>query len=216
MVSARELLDRVRRELEPLNNQILNHPLIRDAEDGKLGMNTIRAFVINQWYIINHDLRSLAIGLSRSRTIEELEFFKTLLDGDYVALHELMKLMRELGIEVKDPVTFEVMPDAIQYTHYLSWLANYATTREFALAITVNMPVWGGNVIRLGNALRSRYGIREVGFFDVFKGPYTELENKAVNIAGDLDEDSVVRVMNMARIIQAYEKAFWDAIYSVR
>ena len=216
MVNARELLNRVRRELEPLNNQILNHPLIRDAEDGKLGMNTIRTFVINQWYIINHDPKSLAIALSRSRTIEELEFFKTLLDGDYVALHELMKLMRELGIEVKDPVTLEVVPEAIQYTHYLSWLANYATTREFALAITVNMPVWGSNVIRLGNALRSRYGIREVGFFDIFKGPYTELENKAVNIAGDLDEDSVVRVMNMARIIQAYEKAFWDAIYSVR
>ncbi|MFP3484920.1 MAG: TenA family transcriptional regulator, partial [Vulcanisaeta sp.] len=150
MVSAKELLGRVRRELEPLNNQILNHPLIRDAEDGKLGMNTIRAFVINQWYIINHDLRSLAIGLSRSRTVEELEFFKTLLDGDYVALHELMKLMRELGIEVKDPVTLEVMPEAIQYTHYLSWLANYAATREFALAITVNMPVWGSNVTRLG------------------------------------------------------------------
>jgi thiaminase len=216
MVSAKELLGRIRRELEPLNNQILNHPLIRDAEDGKLSMNTIRAFIINQWYIINHDPKSLAIALSRSRTIEELEFFKTLLDGDYVALHELMKLMRELGIEVKDPVTFEVVPEAIQYTHYLSWLANYATTREFALAITVNMPVWGSNVTRLGNALRSRYGIREVGFFDVFKGPYTELENKAVNIAGDLDEDSVVRVMNMARIIQAYEKAFWDAIYSVR
>ncbi|MCG2881065.1 MAG: TenA family transcriptional regulator [Vulcanisaeta sp.] len=209
-------MGRVRRELEPLNNQILNHPLIREAEDGKLGMNTIRAFVINQWYIINHDLRSLAIGLSRSRTVEELEFFKTLLDGDYVALHELMKLMRELGIEVKDPVTLEVMPEAIQYTHYLSWLANYAATREFALVITVNVPVWGSNVTRLGNALRSRYGIREVGFFDVFKGPYTELEDSAVRIAGDLDGESAVRVMNMARIIQAYEKAFWDAVYSVR
>jgi len=121
-----------------------------------------------------------------------------------------------LGIEVKDPVTLEVMPEAIQYTHYLSWLANYATTREFALAITVNMPVWGSNVTRLGNALRSRYGIREVGFFDVFKGPYTELEDRAVRISGDLDGESAVRVMNMARIIQAYEKAFWDAIYSVR
>jgi hypothetical protein len=93
---------------------------------------------------------------------------------------------------------------------------NYAAAREFALAITINMPVWGSNVTRLGNALRSRYGIREVGFFDVFKGPYTELEDRAVRIAGDLDGESAVRVMNMARIIQAYEKAFWDAIYSVR
>ncbi len=98
---------------------------------------------MNQWYIVNHDLRSLAIALGRTRNVAELEFMKMLLDGDYNALHELMKLMRELGIEIKDPLMLEVIPEAVQYTHYLAWLANYATVQEFALAIIVNMPVWG-------------------------------------------------------------------------
>lgn len=159
----RELLEGIRKALEPLNETILNHPMIKDAEEGRLPINTIRAFAMNQWYIVNHDLRSLAIALSRTRNITELEFMKMLLDGDYNALHELMKLMRELNIEVRDPLMLEVVPEAVQYTHYLAWLANYATVQEFALAIIVNMPVWGGqNVTRLGNALRSKYGIREV------------------------------------------------------
>ncbi|WP_243670102.1 TenA family transcriptional regulator [Vulcanisaeta sp. JCM 16161] len=171
---------------------------------------------MNQWYIVNYDLRSLAIALGRARNVTELEFMKMLLDGDYNALHELMKLMRELGIEVKDPLMLEVIPEAVQYTHYLAWLANYATIQEFALAIIVNMPVWGQNVVRLGNALRSKYGIREVGFFEAFKGPFTELENKALEVIRGIDEQSVVRARNMAYTIQNYEKAFWDAVYNVR
>ncbi len=216
IMASRELLEDIRRALEPLNEAILNHPMIRDAEEGKLPISTIKAFAMNQWYIVNHDLRSLAIALSRARNIIELEFMKMLLDGDYNALHELMKLMKELGIEARDPLTLEVIPEAVQYTHYLAWLANYADTREFALAIIVNMPVWGQNVARLGEALRSRYGIREVGFFEAFRGPFTELENKALEVIEGIGEQSIIRARNMAFIIQNYEKAFWDAIYSVR
>ena len=211
----REILESIRKALEPLNEAILNHPLIKDAEEGRLPMSTVRAFAMNQWYIVNHDLRSLAIALSRTRNITELEFMKMLLDGDYNALHELMKLMRELGIETKDPLMLEIIPEAVQYTHYLAWLANYADIKEFALAIIVNMPVWGQNVARLGNALRSKYGVREVGFFEAFKGPFTELENRALEVVRGINEQSIARARNMAFIIQNYEKAFWDAIYSV-
>ncbi|MGC9153360.1 MAG: TenA family transcriptional regulator [Vulcanisaeta sp.] len=212
----REFLERVRKNLEQLNNVILNHPLIKDAEEGKLPINVIKAFITNQWYIVNHDLRSLAMALGRTRTIEELEFFKMLLDGDYNALHELMKLMKELNIEPRDPLMLEIIPEAVQYTHYLAWLANYASPQEFALAIIVNMPVWGQNVARLGNSLRNKYGIREIGFFEVFKGPFNELEDRALSLARNIDDASLVRAMNMAYTIQIYEKAFWDAIYSVR
>ncbi len=210
------MLEDIRKALEPLNEAILNHPIIRDAEYGHLSINTIKAFITNQWYIVNHDLRSLAITLSRARNVTELEFMKMLLDGDYNALHELMKLMNELGIETKDPLMLKIIPEAVQYTHYLAWLANYADIKEFALAIIVNMPVWGQNVVRLGNALRNRYSIREVGFFEAFKGPFTELENKALEVIEGIGEQSIIRARNMAYIIQNYEGAFWDAIYSVR
>lgn len=216
-MDARELLNTVRRELEPLNNSILNHPLVRDAENRTLSINTVKAFVTNQWYIVNHDLRSIAIAMSKTRNIQELLVMKDLLDGDYHALLELRKLMRELGIDENDPVTMNVLPDAIAYTHYLSWLANYTEPCEFAFALIVNLPVWGDVVYKLGQALRIKYGIRETGLFDAFKGPFDELENKVINIVNNcLDSSRTARLRGIARVIQAYEKMFWDSIYSIR
>ncbi|WP_069807532.1 TenA family transcriptional regulator [Vulcanisaeta thermophila] len=217
-MDAREFLNNVRGELEPLNNSIINHPLIRDAENGTLSMNAIRAFVVNQWYIVNHDLRSIAIAMSRAKNMQELILMKKFLDGDYGALLELRKLMRELGITEDDPVTVNVAPEAIAYTHYLSWLANYAEPCEFAFVLIVNIPVWGNVVYRLGRALSSKYGIKETGFFDAFKGPFDELEGETLSVISSCLTDNVrvKRMRSMARVVQAYEKMFWDSIYSLR
>ncbi len=62
----------------------------------------------------------------------------------------------------------------------------------------------------ISTALRRLVSSRPLG------GPFTELENRALEVIRGIDEQSVVRARNMAYIIQNYEKAFWDAIYSVR
>ena len=203
-------LDEIRKELESLNSQILNHQILKIAEDGKLTRRSIEAFVINQWYIVNHDLRSLAIGLSRS-SLEELDIFKVLLDGDYNALKELMKLMKELNIEIRDPLTYEVSPQAVSYTHYLAWLADYAKPAEFLFAGIVNLPVWAQVVTKFGDLLKIKYGIKEVGFFETFKVSYSELENKISRL---IENIPIERLRNVAYTIQFYEKSFWDAILS--
>ncbi|BCU69662.1 TenA family transcriptional regulator [Stygiolobus caldivivus] len=204
------ILHSIRKELEPLNQQIINHQILRGAEEGRLKRTVIEAFVVNQWYIVNHDLRSISIGLSRSSNMVELDLFKALLDGDYSALKELIKLMGELGIEVKDPVTFRVLPQAVSYTHYLAWLANYSRPVEFLFAMVINLPVWSYVVTKFGDSLKENYGIKETGFFDVFKVSYTEIENKVDELAEREEPD---RLRAISYIIQDYERRFWDAIY---
>ncbi|QGA54165.1 TenA family transcriptional regulator [Sulfolobus sp. E5-1-F] len=199
------VLEQIRKELEGLNEQIINHPILKD-----LKKEVVHSFVINQWYIVNHDLRSLAIGLSRSTNLDELDIFKILLDGDHKALKELVKLMNELKIEVKDPLLYDVSPLAISYTHYLSWLANYAKPSEFLFAGIVNLPVWANVVTRFGDAIKEKFGIRETGFFDAFKGSYKELEDRIVKL---IENSKVERLRRIAYTIQYYEKSFWDSIY---
>ncbi|ACP34574.1 transcriptional activator, TenA family [Sulfolobus islandicus Y.G.57.14] len=203
------ILEQIRKELEGLNGQIINHPLLKEKV---LRKEVVNSFVINQWYIVNHDLRSLAIGLSKSTNMEELDIFKILVDGDYAALKELVKLMNELGIEVKDPLLYNVSPQAISYTHYLSWLANYAKPSEFLFAGIVNLPVWANVVTRFGDMIKERFGIRETGFFDAFRGSYKELEDRIVKLVEDYQVD---RLRRIAYTIQYYEKSFWDSIYVV-
>ncbi|AAK42268.1 TenA family transcriptional regulator [Saccharolobus solfataricus] len=202
------VLEQIRKELEGLNDQIINHPLLKEKE---LKKEVVHSFVINQWYIVNHDLRSLAIGLSRSTNLEELDIFKILVDGDYHALKEIVKLMNELGIEVKDPLLYNVSPPAVSYTHYLSWLASYAKPSEFLFAGIVNLPVWASVVTRFGDMIKEKFNIRETGFFEAFRGSYKELEDRIVRL---VENSQVERLRGIAYTIQYYEKSFWDSVYT--
>ena len=204
-----EVLGELRRELEPLNREILEHPFLLKAERGELPLQAFKKFTANQLYIVFHDMKSLATLLSRSKDPGEAEFFKKLVDGDYTAYHLLQAMARELGVTAEDEYQL-YDPRATAYTHYLSWLALHATPGEAAVAMTVNLPVWGSNTGRLAKALREKYGVKETGFLDFFATPAKELEEAAAPIIEKyLDMNRYRRV---ARTIQVYEKMFWDAI----
>lgn len=210
--SGREVLSKLRSELEGVNRRILEHPFIRDAERGSLPLRAIKKFVANQLYIVPHDMRSLAFLLSRSRDDVEARLFKTLLDGDYRAVGLLERLRDAVNLS-DDEAESLLDPAAVAYTHYLSWLALHATPGEAAVALVVNLPVWGSNTARLSRALRERYGIGETGFLDLFSGPYDELEAIAYPVIERYYDERAYR--RAARTIQAYELMFWDSVYRV-
>jgi len=206
-----DILARLREELRQTNEYILNHPLVLEAERGKLSINILKALVINQLYIVPHDLKALSFILSRSRYPDEIEFFKILVDGDYRALHALRKLAEELNVTLD---LERIVPEAVTYTHYLSWLALNASLGEAAVAMIVNLPVWGSNTARLARALRNIYDVKAVNFFELFSGPYEELEKMSYPIIERyLDME---RYRFVVRMIQTYERMFWDGIYKLK
>ena len=99
---------------------------------------------------------------------------------DYRALQGLVELLRELGLEARKPSEVEVSPAAVEYTHYISWLAHYASIGVIAFAFAVNFPVWGKASTRFGEALGKRYGFKSLGFFQVFKTPFVRLPTHGV------------------------------------
>jgi len=206
-----DILTEIRKHLSDLNKEILNHPYIVAAETGKLDKRKISLFVANQAYIVYHDARSLAIMLSKARYSDELEFFRTVLEGDLKAISTLSELCNELSV---DCWSFkDVRPAATCYTHYLAWLALYANPGESALALTVNLPVWGSNVRRLLNVFKNKYGLKELSFLELFAQDYRFLEELASPIIERYYETSKERYYLVAKMIQAYEKMFWDSIY---
>lgn len=213
MERARELYNRVRRDLSELERQIVGHPLLVDAKEGRLGIEAVRRFASNQWYIVNHDLRSLAIMMSRSSDGEELEYFKRAVDLDYEALRGLAALLDELGIPRGRPSEAEISPAATAYTHYIAWLALYASPGAVAFAFAVNLPTWGAACSSLGEALRAKYGIKSLEFFQAFRGPYEPFIERSLAIASRYVGQHGGLMVAAARTIQAYEKMFWDSIY---
>ncbi|MEM4035601.1 MAG: hypothetical protein QXU97_03175 [Fervidicoccaceae archaeon] len=207
MRRGREIVERLRRELEPLNAAIIDHPYLREAESGALPLEKVKRFAVNQLYIIPHDMRSIAHMLHRAEHPDEQSLFKGALDGDYAALAELRRLAAELGVsEAEEPD-----PEAVAYTHYLAWLSLYANPGEAAVALVVNLPVWGRAVSRLGSALERIYGIKETGLFKLFSVDYAPFEEAAYPVIERYE--AVGRYSLVAKMIQRYEKMFWDAIY---
>ncbi|BFO19522.1 hypothetical protein SHKM778_59100 [Streptomyces sp. KM77-8] len=99
----------------------------------------------------------------------------------------------------------------------MAWLALNAEPADAVLALTVNFSAWGGYCATIAEALRARYGFDDdaCAFFDFFAEPAPELDEaatKAVRTAlaeGRLDEN---RARRQARLLQAYEAAFWTAL----
>ncbi|MEZ0290844.1 MAG: TenA family transcriptional regulator [Sulfolobales archaeon] len=195
------IIERLRVELKDLNEKILNAKSVTNPNT-----DVLRNFVINQLYIVPNDLSALSIAMSRARDSLERRFVKYLIDGDYNALESLYRLAEELKIEFSWD---RVNPAAVAYTHFLSWLALNGSTGDLAVALIINLPVWGANCLRLAEWAKSA-GVKNTQFLELFAGPYEELERLAEEIALRYLDWSRYRFI--ARAIQYYEYMFWDSI----
>lgn len=195
------VIKKLREELRDLNTKILSTPSLE-----RPSTEVLNRFVENQLYIIPHDLKALSHILSRTTQMDEVEFFKSLVDGDYEALKALHQLAEELNTRL-DYAKLSVK--AVSYTHFLSWLALNGSPGDAAVALVVNLPVWGENVKRLGENAAS-LNIRSRRLFELFSGPFETLEEKAEKIAERYLDWSRYRFI--AKTIQQYELEFWNSL----
>jgi len=212
-MDASSFLNEVRRELEDVNKQVKEHAMLVEAEEGRLPADRIRLFVENQYYIVHHDIRSISLMVSRAGDELEAKYLSKLQQGDLTAFEELKKLGEEVGAVLTSFPKLRIIPEAVSYTHYLAWLALYGNTGEQVFALIVNLPVWGYACARLGRALKEKYSIRNVGFLEAFANLPTWVEEDGLGIIGRYLPESGERMRMVARVIQRYEAAFWDAVY---
>jgi hypothetical protein len=99
----------------------------------------------------------------------------------------------------------------------MAWLALYASDAEIAAAYLVNFPAWGQNCGRLSRILKERFGVgeKEVAFFDLFASLPATFEANALSVIQQgLDGGTEPRlIQRAARLLQAYELMYWDALY---
>ncbi|ARM74681.1 TenA family transcriptional regulator [Acidianus manzaensis] len=191
------MLSQLREELSQINQQIINHPFIKSAEEGKIAQNKIQLIYDQQWYIVNSDVKSLAIMLSKAKEQDEIDFLLSALEGDYAGL----KILRKIANKNVEP-----LPWAVAYTHYLAWLANYASTGEQVLALVINLPIWSQNCKKLAEIFKGKINVE---FLELFANAKID-EDLAEKIISRYDSKNYLEI---AKTIQAYELSFWNSIY---
>ncbi|MBI4637857.1 MAG: transcriptional regulator [Candidatus Rokubacteria bacterium] len=219
MGDARRLIDEIARELRAVEQEIRNHPYLTELEAGRVRREDLKRFAGEQYHIIRSDLRSVALLVNRFGAAPSGPFFQAVLGGEAAALEALRGFAAAVGLDEPLLQAYEPAPGAQAYPAFMAWLALYGTDAEVAAGFLVNFSAWGANCGRVSQALRREYGLGEVAtaFFDLFASPPAEFEAQALAVV----EAGLVRgadprlVRRAARLLQGYEKLYWDTLHAL-
>ncbi|OLT19255.1 hypothetical protein BJF79_16950 [Actinomadura sp. CNU-125] len=207
------LVARARREIEAgsAGNRFLDL-----LETGDLPRERLVWLAVEEYRIVRSDQRSFALLAARYPDPPSGDLFLGLAQGEGRALTLLDDFAMALGESEKNLNTYEPLPFAQTYPAHLAQRAAFGTATEVALAMLVNLEEWGTYCGRTARALRARYGFSEeaVAFFSFFAEPPPGFDGKAsAVVAAGLDAgDDPVDAVRCARLMHAYETAFWDAL----
>lgn len=215
-MNARELVDEARRELAPIGETIAGHRFLGLLRERAVPEDRLRALVAEQHAIVSSDRRSFAHLAGRFPDGAAGEFLLDLAAGEGTALGLLAGTAKWLGAGQEWFQTYEPLPRAQSYPAFVAWLALNGTRADVALAFVANLAAWGANCARVASTLRASYGAGDdaVAFFEFFARPPADFEDRALAVIdqGLAAGDSPVLARRCARLLQAYELAFWDAL----
>lgn len=203
-------------ELARVDEGIRAHPFLSSLEEGRVSGEGLRAFAGEQHAIISSDRRSMMVLASRFPGPPAGDLFLALADGEGRALTHLTAFAAWLGVDDETLRNHELRPGAQAYCAYMAWIALNGSRADASLAFLVNFDAWGAGCARMREALRARFDATDdaVGFFTHFAEPPPGLRDQlhAVLDAGLRDGDSPTHAKRVARLLQAYELWFWDAV----
>lgn len=216
-VQARRIIQRLRVELAPIENEIRNVPYLPALERGEVSLENLKAFVGEEYHIGKSDLRSAAQMVARYGGTPSGRFFKDVVDSETIVNGLLLDFAHALGMTEAELQAYEPRPHAQTYPHYVTWLSVNGTDADMAAAFLVNFPVFGENVGRMGAALREQYGFtaEQTAYFDFLSFLPDSFETDALAvIAEGLRRGDARRrdIRRAARLLQAYELDFWQAV----
>ncbi|MCO5992182.1 thiaminase II/PqqC family protein [Actinoallomurus rhizosphaericola] len=211
MTDAEDLVRRARDDNPPGGNRFLDL-----LEASAVPHERLTWLAGEQWHIVRSDRRSFALFAARFPEPPAGDLFLALAGGEGTALGLLTGFAAALGRTEAALRAYEPRPLAQAYPAYLAWSALSGTRSGLALAMLANLQEWGAYCGRAANALTARYGLAEedVAFFRYFAVPPPGFAEQATAVIeqGLTAGEDPREALRAARLLHAYESAFWAAL----
>ncbi|MEV0406980.1 hypothetical protein [Actinoallomurus sp. NPDC050550] len=211
MTAAEDLVRRARAENPPGGNRFLDL-----LEASAVPRERLTWLAGEQWHIVRSDRRSFALFAARFPDPPAGDLFLALAGGEGTALGLLAGFAAALGLTEDDLRAYEPRPLAQAYPAYLAWSALSGTRSGLALAMLANLEEWGTYCGRTADVLASRYDLAEEGvaFFRYFAAPPPGFAEQATAVIeqGLAAGEDPREALRAARMLHAYESAFWAAL----
>ena len=216
---AAQLVADLRVELADVEDEIRNHPFLDALESGEAPISTLRGFAVEEFNIIQSDLRSQALLTSRFGATPSGDFFRGLLEGERIAFDLIRRFGAAVDLSEAQLARRSPRAGAQAFPNAVVAMAAFRSEAEAAAAFLLNFGVFGENTARMATALQEVYGFtpEEVEFFTFFGTPIPGFEEAALEvIAEGLRHGAKVRdIKRAARLLQEYELQFWDTVGEV-
>lgn len=213
---ARRLVKQIRADLAEVEDQIRNVPFLAEVEAGNASLEQIAALAAEQYSIIRSDWSSFSQMTARFDDPQSRQFFGGIASGEAIALQLLLDFAASVGLDEQDLAAYEPRPKGQTYPSRVAWIAANADRAAAGASFLVNFAVFGENMGRLRNALVNVYGFspEEVEFFSFFAEPIPGFEENAIEViaAGLRRGACPTEARRQARLLQAYELDFWQAV----
>lgn len=221
MPSAAELMSEIRRELEPLSQNVRSHRYIQALEEEQVARERLRIFAGEQYHIIKNDVRSFALLLAREDDADIRRFLIGSVEYEGVAFDALFPFASALGMTEADLEAYEPLPGAHAYTAFLALTALYGSPADMAGAFIVDLEGWGGNCAAMSRVLQEKYEFtsEQVAFFDHFAADDPTFESRSLAVIDSAlrrsrDPEALTRsIRRTARLMLSYELMYWDTLY---
>ena len=201
---------------------LIHHPLWESLERGEARLEQLRAFALQDHWLVTHSLQLEALLLAHATDEPARELLAGKLSGKQVFTvgdGNLLRFGKALGLSSTDFEHVEPLPGcAALTTHFY-----YALARDGFLgmltAITVSESVFIAICDRAGPALQRQFGLgdADVAFFtlhDALKGPVDNLEAQLIARLANTEEARAL-VRRAAQRSFGFEKLFYDTIYAL-
>lgn len=214
--TASELVESSARKLLPVEQALRSHRYLAAVEAGRVPRERLREFAGEQFSILQSDRRSFEHLARRYPEPPAGEFFTGMAQGEKRAFDHLLVLGEALGIDKDWLRLYEPHPICQAYPSYVASLALGGSRADVVLAFLVNLAAWRESCARMGSALRDAYGFDSdaVEFFDFFATPPADFADRALEVvdSGLAEGESEIEARRAARLLQAYELIYWDAL----
>lgn len=213
MTDARALLETAKVAMAETDRAIRNHPFVAATASGQVDVSALQRFAGNQYQMWRYNTTDASMVRFADHPYRDV--FLTPPEVEAGAARGFASLASAFGLEGPELERFEPDAAAFGYAGYKAWLICYGTAAEMACARALNLEAWGFCCGLLVRGLREHYGCDEdqTRFLEFF----VDIEDVETQAAKVIDEDlangvEAYRILRAARMMQDYEKQFWDAM----
>ncbi len=216
--AALELIQQTRLQVDPLMQQITQHPFLDALAAKQIPISALQTFATQQYHIVTSGIRNIATLVSRYGHLPSRNILNDFLQAEFVVRDRIPSFAQAVGLSMEQLENSPKLAKAMMFSYFISAVCLYGCDADLILAFRFDSEVWIQNSLRVYRALRSKYGFspEQAEFFKIYENYREADERVSPYIQDALDRgESEHQMQETARLLLEYELNFWNAMAEV-